>query len=62
MTDRSLLVIKIGGGSGIDEDAFEQVGHNGLTIAVDRRPAGAAFQVDGPAAVECLLKAILATE
>ena len=45
-----------------DEDAFEHVGHNGLTIAVGRRPAGAAFQVDGPASVECLLKAILTTE
>jgi alpha,alpha-trehalase len=50
------------GDDATDEDAFEQVGSNGLTVAVGRRPAGAAFQVDGPAAVECLLKSILATE
>ncbi len=30
-----------------DEDAFEEIGTNGLTIAVGKRAAGAAFQVDG---------------
>jgi len=50
------------GDDATDEDAFEQIGSNGLTVAVGRRPNGAAFQVDGPPAVECLLKSILATE
>ena len=50
------------GDDATDEDAFEQIGSNGLTVAVGRRPNGAAFQVDGPHAVECLLKSILATE
>ena len=50
------------GDDATDEDAFEHVGNNGLTVAVGRRPNGAAFQVDGPPAVECLLKSILATE
>ena len=45
-----------------DEDAFEEIGTNGLTIAVGKRVASAAFQVADPVAVECLLKAILATE
>jgi trehalose-phosphatase len=45
-----------------DEDAFEEIGTNGLTIAVGKRPAAAAFKVDNPAAVEGFLKAILATE
>lgn len=45
-----------------DEDAFEEIGTNGLTVAVGKRRGGAAFQVDDPAAVECFLKAILATE
>ena len=45
-----------------DEDAFEEIGTNGLTIAVGKRPAAAAFRLDNPLAVECLLKAILATE
>jgi trehalose-phosphatase len=45
-----------------DEDAFEEIGTNGLTIAVGKRTAGAAFRVDDPAAVECFLRAILATE
>ena len=45
-----------------DEDAFEEIGTNGLTIAVGKRPAAAAFRVDDPAAVECFLRAILATE
>jgi trehalose-phosphatase len=45
-----------------DEDAFEEIGTNGLTIAVGKRPAGAAFQIEDPAAVECFLKAILVTE
>jgi trehalose-phosphatase len=45
-----------------DEDAFEEIGTNGLTIAVGRRPAAAAFRIDNPAAVECFLRAILATE
>ena len=50
------------GDDATDEDAFEQIGSNGLTVAVGRRPNSAAFQVDGPPAVECLLKSILATE
>ena len=45
-----------------DEDAFEEIGTKGLTIAVGKRAAFAAFQVEDPIAVECLLKAILATE
>jgi trehalose-phosphatase len=45
-----------------DEDAFEEIGPNGLTVAVGKRTAGASFQIDDPAAVECFLKAILATE
>ena len=45
-----------------DEDAFEEIGTNGLTIAVGKRRAAAAFRVDDPAAVECVLRAILATE
>jgi trehalose-6-phosphatase len=50
------------GDDATDEDAFETIGNNGLTIAVGRRPAGAAFQVDAPTSVECLLRAILVTE
>jgi trehalose-phosphatase len=45
-----------------DEDAFDEIGANGLTIAVGKRPTGASFAVDDPAAVECLLKTIVATE
>lgn len=45
-----------------DEDAFEEIGANGLTISVGKRPGGASFQIADPAAVECFLKAILATE
>jgi trehalose-phosphatase len=45
-----------------DEDAFEEIGSNGLTIAVGRRPAAAAFRIDNAGAVECFLTAILATE
>ena len=45
-----------------DEDAFEAIGGNGLTIAVTSRAAGAAFMVENPAAVECFLKSILATD
>jgi trehalose-phosphatase len=50
------------GDDATDEDAFEAIGTNGLTIAVGKRPAGASFQIDDPAAVECLLKAMLVTE
>ena len=50
------------GDDATDEDAFEEIGTNGLTIAVGKRPAQASFQIDDPAAVECFLKAILATE
>ena len=50
------------GDDATDEDAFEEIGTNGLTIAVGKRPAGASFQIDDPAAVECLLKAMLVTE
>ena len=45
-----------------DEDAFEEIGTNGLTISVGKPLPFAAFQIDDPAAVECLLKAMLATE
>lgn len=45
-----------------DEDAFEEVGTNGLTIVVGKRPAAAAFRIDNPAAVECFLRGILATD
>lgn len=45
-----------------DEDAFEEIGTNGLAIAVGKRPTSAAFHVADPTAVECFLKAILATE
>jgi trehalose-phosphatase len=50
------------GDDATDEDAFEEIGSNGLTIAVTRRTAGAAFVLDNPAAVESFLKAILVTE
>jgi len=50
------------GDDATDEDAFEEIGTNGLTIAVGKRPARASFQIDDPAAVECFLRAILATE
>ncbi len=50
------------GDDATDEDAFEEIGVNGLTIAVGKRPAGASFQIADPAAVECFLRAILATE
>src|SRR5688572_14485265 len=50
------------GDDATDEDAFEEIGTNGLTVAVGKRPAGASFQIDDPAGVECVLKAILATE
>jgi trehalose 6-phosphate phosphatase len=50
------------GDDATDEDAFEEIGNNGLTIAVGRRPAGAAFQVDDTPAVEWILKSILATD
>jgi trehalose-phosphatase len=45
-----------------DQDAFEEIGAKGLTIAVGKRLGAASFQIADPAAVECLLKAILATE
>lgn len=50
------------GDDATDEDAFEEVGSAGLTIAVSKRASGAAFVVDDPAAVEAFLKAILVTE
>jgi trehalose-phosphatase len=50
------------GDDATDEDAFEEIGTNGLTVAVGKRPAGATFQIDDPTAVECFLKAILVTE
>ena len=45
-----------------DEDAFEAIGCNGLTIAVTNRAVGASFVVDSPLAVETFLKTILATD
>ena len=50
------------GDDATDEDAFEEIGTNGLTIAVGKRPGGASFQLEDPAAAECFLKAVLATE
>jgi trehalose 6-phosphate phosphatase len=50
------------GDDATDEDAFETIEHNGLTVAVGRRLTGAAFELDGPSAVECFLRSILATE
>jgi trehalose-phosphatase len=50
------------GDDATDEDAFEEIGTNGLTIAVGKRPARASFQINDPVAVECFLRAILATE
>ncbi len=50
------------GDDATDEDAFEEIGGNGLTIAVTRRAAGASFVIDNTAAVESFLKAILVTE
>ena len=50
------------GDDATDDDAFEEIGTNGLTISVGKRAAQAAFQIDDPAAVECFLKTILATE
>jgi trehalose-phosphatase len=50
------------GDDATDEDAFEEIGTNGLTVAVGKRPTRALFQIDDPAAVECFLRAILATE
>lgn len=50
------------GDDATDEDAFEEIGANGLTIAVGKRPVGASFQIADPPAVECFLRAILATE
>ncbi len=50
------------GDDATDEDAFEEIGESGLTIAVTTRPAGAAFALEDAAAVERLLRAILATE
>jgi len=50
------------GDDATDEDAFEEIGGGGLTIAVGTRPSGAALTVDCPAAVELFLKAIVSTE
>jgi trehalose-phosphatase len=50
------------GDDATDEDAFEEIGTNGLTVAVGKRPARASFQIDDPSAVECFLRAILVTE
>jgi alpha,alpha-trehalase len=50
------------GADATDEDAFEAVGDSGLTIAVSNRITSAAFSFSDPAAVECFLRAILATE
>jgi trehalose-phosphatase len=50
------------GDDATDEEAFEEIGNNGLTIAVTKRPNGALFQIDDPQAVEYFLKAILTTE
>lgn len=50
------------GDDATDEDAFEEIGGNGLTIAVTKRPAGASFVIESTAEVEAFLRAILVTE
>ena len=50
------------GDDATDEDAFEEVGSKGLTIAVSQRTSGASFVVENPQAVECFVRSILATE
>jgi trehalose-phosphatase len=50
------------GDDATDEDAFEEIGSTGLTVAVTTRSAGAAFVIDDPPAVESFLKSILVTE
>jgi alpha,alpha-trehalase len=50
------------GDDSTDEDAFDEIGSNGLTIAVSKHPAGASFVIDDPVAVESFLKSILSTE
>ena len=45
-----------------DEDAFDEIGTTGLTIAVTKRATGASYALDGPSAVEDFLRSILATE
>lgn len=50
------------GDDATDEDAFDEIGESGLTIAVSNRTAGASFSVPDPAGVEAFLRAILSTE
>ena len=50
------------GDDATDEDAFEEIGDSGLTIAVSNRPAGASLRLADPTSVEQLLKLILATD
>jgi trehalose-phosphatase len=50
------------GDDATDEDAFEEIGDGGLTLAVGTRTTGASFSVADPEAVETFLRAILATE
>lgn len=46
-------------GAGVtDEDAFEAVGHECLTISASERAAGAQFSVNGPEGVERLLHSL----
>ncbi len=50
------------GDDATDEDAFEEIGDSGLTIAVSARTSGAAFRVTDPEAVERFLRLALVTE
>jgi alpha,alpha-trehalase len=50
------------GDDATDEDAFDEIGESGLTIAVSNRTAGASFSIPDPAGVETFLRAILSTE
>ena len=61
VTKESVWPVYIGDDA-TDEDAFDEIGTNGLTVAVGKRPTSALLQIDDPAAVECLLKAMLLTE
>jgi trehalose-phosphatase len=45
-----------------DEDAFEEIGDAGMTVAVGTRMASASFALPDPATVEHFLRQILATD
>jgi trehalose-phosphatase len=43
-----------------DEDAFEAVGHDGVTVVVGSRPSSARFRLADPVAVEALVRMLAA--